>query len=109
MNAPPPATAIPPRRRGLSRIVIGLIVACVLLAVVGAALAVRAIIASGITRGPDYMFGDQHLKTTVALIELHRTRYGKYPDSLDDLKFTGAWDAMALHSVKYCPAEDRRS
>jgi hypothetical protein len=40
-------------------------------------------------KGPDNMFGDQHLKTAVALIELHKVRYGKYPDSLRDLRFTG--------------------
>ena len=37
----------------------------------------------------DNEFGDQHLKTSVALIELHKVRYGRYPDSLSDLKFTG--------------------
>jgi hypothetical protein len=45
------------------------------------------------------MFGDQHLKTTVALIELHKVRYGKYPDSLSDLKFTGECDQIALQGV----------
>jgi hypothetical protein len=53
------------------------------------------------------MFGDQHLKTTVALIELHKVRYGKYPDSLSDLKFTGQWDQIALQSVTYYPNADR--
>jgi hypothetical protein len=33
---------------------------------------------SGITRPLDNMFGDQVFKTTVALIELHKVRYGKY-------------------------------
>jgi hypothetical protein len=66
-------------------------------------LAVRSIIASGITKGPDAMFGDQHLKTAVALIELHKARYGKYPDTLRDLKFTGQWDQIALQSVGYYP------
>lgn len=62
---------------------------------------VHSLIASGVTRGPDNMFGDQHLKTTVALIELHKVRYGRYPDSLRDLKFTGQWDQIALQSVSY--------
>jgi hypothetical protein len=53
------------------------------------------------------MFGDQHLKTTVALIELHKVRYGKYPDSLSDLKFTGEWDQIALQSVSCYPNADR--
>lgn len=52
-------------------------------------------------RGPDAMFGDQHLKTTVALVELHKVRYGRYPEKLDDLKFLGDWDAIALNAVKY--------
>jgi hypothetical protein len=33
----------------------------------------------GFHKGPDHMFGDQHLKTTVALLELHRVRSGSYP------------------------------
>lgn len=53
------------------------------------------------------MFGDQNLKTAVALIELHKVRYGKYPDSLADLKFTGAWDQGALARVRYIPNSDR--
>jgi hypothetical protein len=63
--------------------------------------------ASGITRPFDNMFGDQHLKTAVALIELHRVRYGRYPDSLRDLKFTGEWDQTALMSVRYYPSPNR--
>jgi len=55
------------------------------------------------------MFGDQHLKTTVALVELHKVRYGKYPDSLRDLKFTGQWDQLALQSVAYYPNAERNA
>jgi hypothetical protein len=55
----------------------------------------------------DNQFGDQHLKTTVALIELHKVRFGKYPDGLADLKFTGDWDQIALQSVRYYPNSDR--
>jgi len=68
---------------------------------------VRQIVASGITKGPDAMFGDQHLKTSVALIELHKVRYGKYPGSLKELKFTGQWDRIALQSVRYYANADR--
>jgi len=68
---------------------------------------IHTLAASGITKGPDNMFGDQHLKTAVALIELHKVRYGKYPDSLQDLKFTGQWDQIALQSVSYHPNADR--
>lgn len=53
------------------------------------------------------MFGDQNLKTAVALIELHKVRYGRYPDSLRDLKFTGLWDQSGLQSVRYYPNVDR--
>ena len=49
------------------------------------------------------MFGDQNLKTAVALIELYKTRYGKYPATLKDLKFTGQWDQLAVNSVLYVP------
>lgn len=53
------------------------------------------------------MFGDQHLKTAVALIELHKVRYRRYPDSLRDLKFTGEWDQAALMSVRYYSSPNR--
>jgi len=46
-------------------------------------------------------FGDQHFKTAIALIELHNTRFGSYPASLDSLKFLGSWDKMIFHSVEY--------
>lgn len=75
--------------------------------VLAAIVLIHSIIASGIFQGPDNMFGDQHLKTAVALIELHKVRYGKYPDSLSDLRFTGQWDQIALQSVRYYPNADR--
>jgi hypothetical protein len=46
-------------------------------------------------------FGDQNFKTAIALIELHHLRFGTYPDSLADLRFTGAWDPNAIVSVDY--------
>ena len=49
----------------------------------------------------DQKFGDQHFKTTIALIELHKVRFGEYPNTLSDLKFTGDWDQMAINSVSY--------
>jgi ATP-dependent Clp protease ATP-binding subunit ClpA len=45
--------------------------------------------------------GDQGFKTAIALIELHRVRFGSYPDSLDDLQFLGNRDRGALAGVKY--------
>jgi hypothetical protein len=101
MHVPPPPKPRPKRRS--THFIILIVVAGF-----GALLASRAvIIASGITRVPDNLFGDQHLKTTVALIELHKVRFGKYPGSLLDLKFTGQWDQIALQSVHYYPNADR--
>ena len=49
----------------------------------------------------DANFGDQHFKTAIALIELHKVRYGTYPEDLKGLKFTGLWDPIALSGVEY--------
>ena len=49
----------------------------------------------------DNKFGDQHYKTAIALIELHKLRTGTYPEKLGDIEFVGDWDAIALMSVKY--------
>jgi hypothetical protein len=100
-----PTSGPPAKRRPIVVIlVVGGALLCIL---VGAAFLIQSLIASGISKGPDAMFGDQHLKTAVALIELHKVRYGRYPDSLRDLKFTGQWDKIALRSVSYYPNEDR--
>jgi hypothetical protein len=104
MTPPPPKPA--PKRNTL---LILAIVGGSLLFVLAGFLTIRSIVASGITKGPDHMFGDQHLKTSVALIELYKVRYGKYPDSLSDLKFTGQWDQIALNNVSYYPNADRTS
>jgi len=101
-TAPPPK---PLRKRSFA--LIAFICVAAIVVIVGGFLAYRSIIASGITRGPDNMFGDQHLKTTVALIELHKVRFGKYPGTLSELKFTGQWDQIALQSVRYYTNADR--
>ena len=49
----------------------------------------------------DQTFGDQHFKTAISLIELHKVRYGVYPESLKALRYTGEWDQIALQSVEY--------
>jgi len=49
----------------------------------------------------DAEFGDQHFKTAIALIELHKVRFGEYPEALTDLRFTGEWDKIELNSVHY--------
>ena len=102
--------ALPPPRPRPAKQKILLIVAVIgivlVVGAVGVTFLIRSLISSRITQGPDKMFGDQNLKTAVALIELHKVRYGKYPDSLRDLKFTGPWDQMALQSVSYYPNAD---
>jgi hypothetical protein len=98
-------TPAPKRRRGL--LIASIVGGGILILVLVGYLVFRSIIASGVTKGPDAMFGDQHLKTAVALIELHKTRYGQYPDTLRDLKFTGQWDQLALQSVGYYPNAER--
>lgn len=90
----------PPGGRSSRRTAIVVVVVSVL-AIVGLYQGFRGLVASGITKGPDQMFGDQHLKTAVALIELHKVRYGLYPASLAELTFTGNWDDIALNSVRY--------
>ena len=49
---------------------------------------------------------EQHLKTVVALVELHKLRYNSYPQSLTDLKFVSEWDQLALKRVKYSLRND---
>ena len=46
-------------------------------------------------------FGKQNFVSAVSIIELHNTRYGFYPDSLDELEFLGDWDAIWLSAVRY--------
>jgi len=74
---------------------------CILVTVIS--VSVASFIRADPTEPLDQKFGDQHLKTAVALIELHKVRYGEYPETLDDLRYTGEWDAIALQSVEYTP------
>src|SRR5258708_7364264 len=60
-----------------------------------------ALSACSLQKEADRKFGDQDFKTAIALIELHRIRFGEYPASLKDLKFTGEWDQNAVNSVEY--------
>jgi hypothetical protein len=99
-----PALNPPKKRRTL--LIVALVGIALLVCAVGTAFLIRSVIASGITKGPDNMFGDQNLRTAVALIELHKVRYGNYPDSLQDLRFLGQWDQIALNSVSYYPNEN---
>jgi hypothetical protein len=64
-------------------------------------LALCALAACNVQKEADAKFGDQHFKTAIALVELHKVRHGAYPESLGQLQFTGEWDAMALASVEH--------
>jgi hypothetical protein len=107
MSGPPP---LPPDARSSGRHTATIIVVIVCLVLLLGAVCIGALVysggTSGVTRSFDNMFGDQHLKTTVALLELHKTRYGRYPYSLKELKFVGDWDQIALSAVRYHPAAD---
>lgn len=72
------------------------------------AILVAAVLLAGceFRQEAEQMFGDQHFKTAIALVELHKTRYGDYPDTLEDLRFTGAWDENALARVRYEKVEE---
>jgi hypothetical protein len=83
-----------------------LVAAAALAALIFATMGVLQFVKFGSYGGPNEMFGDQNLKTTVALLELHHTRNGSYPRKLGDLEYTGAWDQNALHAVRYCPSDD---
>lgn len=78
-----------------------------LISVISIGFSVRSFFATGFSAQADQQFGDQHLKTAVALIELHKLRYGTYPATLSELTFTGDWDQLALNSVSYTPNDER--
>jgi hypothetical protein len=107
-DLPPPLLHTEKRKRN-AWVIAGMVGGLVVLLALGAFFAIRTIVQSGITKGPDAMFGDQHLKTAVALIELHKVRVGRYPEDLSKLQFTGQWDMIALHSVRYVAAKDGSS
>jgi hypothetical protein len=82
------------------KVTIILIVFGVALLIAASSVAI-AIYRSGFWHGLDAKFGDQHLKTSVALIELHKIRTRTYPKFLRDLKYIGDWDPIAIQSVRY--------
>ena len=83
--------------------IFGFVAVCFLTAI---AFVAYGLIKSGFWRGPDAVFGDQNLKTSVALIELHKVRFGHYPQHLSDLRFLGQWDPIHVQSVSYYPSGD---
>jgi len=98
------------QRRSLIIFIIIVVVAfaCVISLAVSVASTFGPLFSSGFAGNADQQFGDQHLKTVVALVELHKVRYGSYPAALSDLKFTGDWDQLALSSVSYIVSKDRK-
>lgn len=56
---------------------------------------------SSLVPGANEKFGDQHFKSAVAAIELHRVREGNYPAELSDLEYLGDWDQIWLTAVDY--------
>jgi hypothetical protein len=108
MSHPPP---FPPelrnsRSKSAAKTIITILLCTVIVGVVAIFLVVHYVTASGITRPLDNMFGDQYLKTTVALVELYKVRYGRYPKSLRDIRFAGDWDQGALSAVRYYAVPD---
>ena len=107
MSVPPPPIPRPRRRSPwfYALVGIGAWTGGILL-IVGGIFATIRYGAPEATKLADKQFGDQWLKTSVALIELHKERYGEYPDSLKDLKFIGDWDQNALANVRYYPNQE---
>jgi hypothetical protein len=64
-------------------------------------IVVLCLFACNFQENADQKFADQHFKTAISLIELHKARIGNYPKTLSELQFTGDWDLIALQSVKY--------
>ena len=76
-----------------------------------ALLGVSAVLVSFLACGEfrkqaDSQFGDQNFKSAIALIELHKVRFGSYPDQLSDIRFTGQWDQIWMSAVKYTKLPD---
>jgi hypothetical protein len=110
MSQPPPLP-LESRRSNTRAVKIIIVLVCALLVIsgLGLFLIIRYIGASGITRPLDDKFGDQNLKSTVALLELHKIRYGRYPQSLRDIRFKGDWDEIWLNSTSYVVSPDGKA
>ena len=108
MTIPPP---LPTAKTKSRRWLIILAITLLILGCLGYGIyrVAHAIADSGFTSQMDQQFGDQHIKTAVALIELHKVRTGRYPEDLSKLRFTGQWDMLALQSIRYTAALDGKS
>ena len=47
------------------------------------------------------MMADQEFKRAIAAVELHKLRYGSYPESLRNLKFLSPFDSAMFNTVSY--------
>src|ERR1017187_10173978 len=109
MSQPPPFPSEPrTSSRRAAKIFITIVCSVVVLGAGCVFLIIHYVTVSGLTRSTDNQFGDQHLKTTVALLELHKVRYGRYPKSLRELRFNGEWDQIWLSGVLYVASPDGR-
>ncbi len=108
MTGPPPLPTVRKKKRLAPYLIAyGIIVLVVL--IVGVVFGLKYVSEHGLTEPMDRKFGDQYLKSTVAMLELHKLRFGSYPDSLRDIKYTGDWDQIWINGVSYYPSEDRQS
>jgi hypothetical protein len=106
---PPPLPLAQKRKSRVWMILVAIGVLVVSAVVYGGFQVFRFISESGVAANFDQQFGDQHIKTAVALIELHKLRTGRYPEDLGKLRYTGQWDMLALQSVRYVVAGDGSS
>src|SRR5690348_12662455 len=47
------------------------------------------------------MMADWQFKSSIAQIELHKLRNGRYPNSLSELRFLSAMDSSMIRSIDY--------
>jgi len=106
MNALPPHLALRDPKRD-KRLAIGVVAGALVIILSVAYFLFSPFCNSSLRNRIETEFGDQAIKTALALIELHKVRYGTYPDTLRDLRFLGGWDQGIQYKVKYCPSADR--
>ena len=47
------------------------------------------------------LVADQQFKQVLGQVELHKLRFGRYPESLGEIKFLSAFDSAAIRAVEY--------
>ena len=61
---------------------------------------VKQQMAEGMKHGQE-IFADRDFKMAIGCIELHKLRYGDYPESLNQLKFINEMDSSIFNNVQY--------